>query len=327
MKILVTGAAGFIGSHLSERLAALGHEVTGVDSFNPYYSRELKERNVADIKKKGVQFAERDLVTDDLSGIAGTTDVVFHLAAQPGISDAVPFENFKRNNIDATYALLEACRKNPKLKMFVNIATSSVYGRFADGNEETAPKPTSYYGVTKLAAEQLALAYYRDKGLPVSSARLFSVYGERERPEKMYTKLIKSIAEGIEFPLYEGSELHKRSYTYVGDIVDGFVAMLDHLENIKGEIFNFGTEKVITTAEGISIVEEIMGKKAKIIKVPKRAGDQQETSAVIDKARRVLGYNPITTPREGLRKQVEWYKSLGLPGKGVHSDFPKREHA
>ncbi len=309
MKILVTGAAGFIGSHLSERLKSLGHDVFGIDNFNDYYSPELKMLNSADLKAKDIDVAIMDLSADDLTDIVKDVEIVFHLAAQPGISATTPFETYMRNNIVATHNLLEAVKGLSSLKMFVNIATSSVYGAHATDDETAAPKPTSYYGVTKLAAEQLVLSYFRDKGMPACSVRPFSVYGERERPEKLYPKLIHSILDpNYKLPFYEGSESHLRSYTYVGDIVDGFVLILENLEKCKGEIFNFGIDSTITTGEGIKIVEEIMGAPAKLDVKPKRPGDQKETSANITKARKLLGYNPSTSPKDGLRKEVEWYK-------------------
>jgi nucleoside-diphosphate-sugar epimerase len=233
---------------------------------------------------------------------------VYHSAAQPGLSATTPFETYARNNITATYRLLEAVKKEPSLQGFFYLSTSSVYGAFATESETAEPKPTSDYGVTKLAAEQLALSYQRTQGLPACSLRLFSVYGPRERPEKLYSKLIRAILEDRTFPLYEGSEDHVRSYTYVGDAVDGLIAALHNLDRCIGEIFNIGTDATITTGEGMRIIEEIIGKRARIERKPKRPGDQLQTQANIDKARRVLGYNPTTTPKEGLEKQVEWYK-------------------
>lgn len=308
MKILVTGAAGFIGSHLAERLASLGHAVTGLDCLTDFYSRALKELNVQDVESRGVQILPLDLAADDLDQAVRGVEVVYHLAALPGLSATTPFETYARNNITATYRLLEAVLQSPSLQGFVNISTSSVYGTFATGPEATEPRPTSYYGVTKLAAEQLVLAYQRTLGLPACSMRLFSVYGPRERPEKLYSKLIRAILEDQAFPLYEGSEQHLRSYTYVADIVDGLVVALDHLDMCVGEILNLGTDKTITTGEGIRIVEEIIGQRARLVRTPKRAGDQLQTQANIDKARQLLGYHPTTEPREGLAHQVDWYK-------------------
>ncbi len=308
MNILVTGAAGFIGSHLAERLVDLGHSVRGLDCFTDYYARALKELNASQIKDKGVVFLSLDLAEDDLSSAVRDVGIVYHVAAQPGISVTTTFETYVKNNITATYRLLEAVKQSPSFGGFINISTSSVYGADATGDETTEPKPTSYYGVTKLAAEQLVLAYTRDQGLPACSLRLFSVYGPRERPEKLYFRLIRCILEDREFPLFEGSEHHLRSYTYVGDAIDGLVAALDNFDRCIGKIFNIGTDVTLTTEEGMRTVEEVIGKPAKITRVPRRAGDQQKTHANIEKARRLLGYNPTTTLQEGLEQEVEWYK-------------------
>jgi nucleoside-diphosphate-sugar epimerase len=308
MNILVTGAAGFIGSHLSERLAALGHHVRSIDCLTDYYTRELKALNVSQVEEAGVAFLPLDLAEDDLSSAVKDVDIVYHLAAQPGISATTPFDTYLRNNFIATYRLAQALRGSSTLRGFINASTSSVYGADATGDETTEPRPTSYYGVTKLAAEQLVLSYARDWGFPACSMRLFSVYGPRERPEKLYPQLIGCILEDREFPLYAGSERHLRSFTYVGDIVDGLVAALAHVDQCAGEIFNIGTDAAITTAEGIQIVEGIIGKPARLAVKPKRPGDQLKTHANIEKARRVLGYHPTTTPRQGLEEEVEWYR-------------------
>ena len=312
MNILVTGAAGFIGSHLSERLVGLGHSVRGIDCFTDYYPRVFKELNARDIQEKGVAVLPLDLAEDDLTEAVRDVEVIYHLAAQPGISAATPFQAYRRNNFTATYRLLEAARHAPSLRAFINISTSSVYGSDATGDEAAEPKPISIYGVTKLAAEQLVLSCARSQGLPAFSMRLFSVYGPRERPEKLYIQLIRSLLEDKDFPLFEGSERHVRSFTYVGDIVDGLTAALNRLEDCRGEIFNIGTDSVITTGEGIRIIEEIIGRKARVIRRPRREGDQLKTHANIEKARRVLCYNPSTAPREGLEKQVDWYKHCVL---------------
>ncbi len=309
MTTLVTGAAGFIGSHLCERLVELGHDVRGVDCFSDYYSVELKRLNAQELSGKGVAIADLDLAIDDFRKLLEGVAVVFHLAAQPGLAAHVPFETYLRNNVTATYRLLQACLGSPTIPFFVYISTSSVYGCHAASSETAAPQPTSYYGVTKLAAEQLALAYCREGKLPACSLRLFSVYGPRERPEKLYTKLISSILNDSEFPLYEGSEGHRRSYTFVGDAVEGISSVLGCLAECWGEIYNMGSDKEITTARGIEIVEGILGKKARKRILPPRPGDQLLTHANIDKARSVLGFEPKTTPEEGLRAQIDWYKS------------------
>lgn len=308
MKILVTGVAGAIGSHVAENLSQVGHMVVGIDSFTPYYSPAIKKINAKDIIKSGVKMYEYDLAKDDLARALENVEVIFHFAAQPGISSSTEFEEYVKNNISGTQKLLDAALKVPTLKLFIHISTSSVYGVRAQGDEKTIPEPTSHYGVTKLAAEQLALSYYRELGLPVTVLRMFSVYGPRERPEKLFHKLIKSILEEKEFPLFQGSEYHKRSFTYVGDIVAACVSVLNNFEKTIGEIFNVGGGVVATTGEGIRIIEDILGQKAHIVTVPKRRGDQFETKADISKAIEILGFRPATSLREGLEKQVAWYK-------------------
>lgn len=313
MKILVTGAAGFIGSHLCEGLISKGHVVVGIDNFSTYYDPMLKTINADDIKKVGVTLLVADLL-DDLPTLLPTDiDVIYHFAAQPGISASTPFVDYERNNIQATQNLLQwAIHHNAQTQLFVNIATSSIYGLHATSTEEEAPMPVSDYGVTKLAAEQLVLASQRSGKLPACSIRLFSVYGPRERPEKLYTKLIKAIYEETSFPLYEGSEHHERSFTYVGDIIDGLEKVLDHQAACNGEIINLGSTDVYTTQQGIALIEKIIGKKALIEHVAKRPGDQLKTSATIDKARKLLEYTPKTDFEDGLRAQVTWYREKFL---------------
>ncbi len=308
MKIVVTGAAGFIGSHLSQRLARDGHEVVGIDAFNDYYSPQLKRQNAGHAQAAGARVVEADLNDADLRPILQGAGVVYHLAAQPGIDASVALETYVRHNITATHKLLEALPK-VDAPLLVNVATSSVYGAHATDSEDTAPKPTSYYGVTKLAAEQLVLAYHRDRGLPSCSLRLFSVYGPRERPDKLYPKLIRALCQDSEFPLFEGSERHARSFTFVGDVIDALISLIGRRELVRGEIFNIGSDREHTTGEAIATVEQIFGKKVRIAAKPRRPGDQARTSANIAKARRVLGYEPKTSLRAGLEQSVEWYKS------------------
>ena len=320
MRILLTGAAGFIGSHLAEALLDLGHAVKGVDCLTNAYPRQLKELNLSQLVNKGLEFGNVDLANADLRSICEGVDVVYHLAAQPGISASVPFDTYVRNNIVATQRILGAAGDSSDLRGFVNISTSSVYGADATGPESAVPQPISYYGVSKLAGEQLALSYYRERGFPACSMRLFSVYGPRERPEKLYPKLIGSILEGRPFPMREGSEAHVRSFTYVSDIVGGLVAVLDNLDVVVGEIFNIGTDVAITTAEGVKIVEQIIGTKAKIEMKPALPGDQMRTKANIDKARAKLDYNPATSAEEGLAKAVDWYRQFILGKIDLWSD-------
>ena len=195
-----------------------------------------------------------------------------------------------------------------QLKLFVNIGTSSIYGLETTFPEDIAPQPASHYGFTKLAAEQLVLQTSRELKIKSCSLRLYSVIGPRERPDKMYTKLIKLGLKNEPFPLFEGSDAHLRSFTYVGDIVDGVISVINNEDKVNGEIFNLGTEVEHTTQEGIEAVEQVLGKKIELNVIPKRAGDQLRTKANIDKARELLNYNPTTTLLEGVKAQVAWYK-------------------
>ena len=309
MRILVTGAAGFIASHLCEKLADLGHEVLGVDNFNDYYNPELKKLNADDLAKKGIKIFTVDLNADLSEVFEKPYDYIYHLAAQPGISSDTSLEEYVNNNIYATQNLLDAVLNyNSNLKSFINISTSSVYGIEATVNEEVPPRPVSFYGSTKLAAEQLVLGLQRLGRLNACSIRLYSVYGPRERPEKLYTKLIENLFNNKPFPLFEGSVKHERSFTYVSDIVDGLAAIIGKENVVDGEIINLGTDEVNTTQEGITAVEQIMNKTLIIDNKPPRKGDQQRTAAVIDKAKKLLNYEPKVTLKKGLEEQVRWYK-------------------
>lgn len=309
MNILVTGVAGFIGSHTAERLCDAGHNVIGVDNFNDYYSLELKELNSKSLENKGVKIIKKDLRDADLvSSLPTDISYIFHFAAQPGISSTSSFEDYFTNNIIATKNLIDYALQCHDLKLFVNIGTSSIYGLEATFPESVAVKPASHYGVTKLAAEQLVLQKSRELQIKACSFRLYSVIGPRERPEKMYTKLIACALNDEAFPLYEGSDKHLRSFTYVGDIVDGIVSVIGNETKVDGEVINLGTEVEHTTQDGINAVENVLNKSIRINNVPKRAGDQSRTKANIDKARRLLNYDPKTTLLESVTQQVNWYK-------------------
>ena len=309
MTILVTGAAGFIGSHTAERLLGLGHEVICIDNFNSYYNIDLKKLNAKAVEEKGGTFVVMDLRNEeDYKKLPSNVDYIFHFAAQPGISSTSTFEDYFTNNVIATKNLIDYALSCEGLQLFVNIGTSSIYGLEATFTEDIAPKPASHYGVTKLAAEQLVLQKSREQQMKACSLRLYSVIGPRERPEKMYTKLIANGLNNEAFPLYNGSDKHLRSFTYVGDIVDGIVSVVGNEEKVNGEVINLGTEVEHTTQEGIDAVAEILGKEIKIDVVPKRAGDQNRTKANIDKARKLLDYNPKTSLLDSVKSQVAWYK-------------------
>ena len=310
MKILVTGTAGFIGSHVAERMALEGHEVRGMDCLTDYYAVSLKEQNVFDIQAAGVEFHKLDLVTDDLTDVCEDVDFCFHLAAQPGISNHVTSELYIRNNIIATERLVQHLEKVGGFQGFINIGTSSIYGSNATVAEDVAPEPTSVYGVTKLAAEQLVMARQREEGFPACSLRLFSVYGPRERPEKLLPRLITALLTDQPFPLYSGSEDHVRSFTFIEDIVDGIMLSIHRFSECKGNIINLGIEKTYTTGEVIQTTETILKKTViKQVREP-RSGEQLQTTAVIGKAKKLMAYNPVISLTEGIRKQINWSKRM-----------------
>ncbi len=308
MRILVTGAAGFIASHLCEKLNKEGHDVTGIDNFNDYYDVNLKLINENDLAQKKITIHHKDLNDNLASVFQEHFDYIYHLAAQPGISSTTSLEQYVINNVYATQNLIDAVLKyNPDLRSFINISTSSVYGKVADVGENVTPTPVSFYGITKWASEQLVLAMQREKKINACSVRLYSVYGPRERPEKLYTKLIENLYYNKPFPLFEGSIHHERSFTYVNDIVDGLFAIIGKENEVNGEIINLGTDEVNTTQEGINMVQEIMNKKLLIDHKPPRKGDQEKTAAVISKAKQLLNYSPKVTLKQGLQEQVNWY--------------------
>lgn len=310
MKILITGAAGFIGSHLSECLAIKGHKVTGIDNLSDYYDINLKQDNVASIKKAGVQFIKADLRYHEVySNIGDDFDFIYHLAAQPGLSKDSTFESYLDNNVVATKTLIEFTKTQKQLKHFFYISTSSVYGRYATVSEIVAPQPISTYGITKLAAEQMVLSESRQLHFKASSFRLYSVYGPRERPDKLFTKLINCALNDIKFPLYQGSLKHQRSYTYIDDIINGLGNALNVYNILDGEIINLGHYQKNSTQEGILIVEKLLKKHIQIEVLPPRPGDQQQTQANIDKAKLLLNYHPKTSFEVGIKQQIEWYKS------------------
>ena len=308
MRILITGAAGYIGSNLALEAQSRGFEVSGVDVFTSYYNPDLKRCNEKRLIESRIEIANLDLAEASLEDLVGGVDGVVHLAGQPGISKSTPWADYNRNNVVATHRLIEAARVAGVSK-FVNISSSSVYGIRAMDTEVAEPKPASWYGETKLAAELEVMGSYRLTGFPACSLRLFSVYGERDRPEKLFPRLIRAIDQDLEFPLFEGSADHQRSFTYVGDICRAVLLALDGWDRAVGEIFNVGSDRCYSTGEAIAIVEEILGKRARVKNVPARPGDQKATHANVDKIRDRLGWEPQTALRDGLDQMVDWYRN------------------
>jgi nucleoside-diphosphate-sugar epimerase len=308
MKYLVTGGAGFIGSHLTEFLLQNNHEVVVIDNFCDYYPISLKRQNQKSIDEAGAKIIEADLTEESTYELLDKDfDFVIHLAAQPGIDPNSSFDSYLKNNLLATKRLVDFSLQLKELKMFINIGTSSVYGSFATCTEEQTPMPTSYYGVTKLASEQLVLAEARKDKLKACSLRLYSVFGPRERPEKLFTKLIECAIHNKKFPLYEGSEEHLRSFTYVEDIVKGIYQASKTYKLINTEIVNLGNHEQRTTKDGILAVENQLKTHIDLKILSPREGDQLSTQALVKKARLLFNYRADTSLEKGIAKQIQWY--------------------
>lgn len=309
MKILVTGAAGFIGSHLAERLLKEGYTVVGVDSFLDYYPRRIKEHNVKGLNgKKGFELVEGDILGLNLDKLLGGIDAVFHQAAIAGVRSSwgAGFDEYVRNNILGTQLLLEACRDR-QLKKFVYASSSSVYG---DSDElpikETSPvRPVSPYGVTKLSGEQLAYLYYKGYGVPVVSLRYFTVYGPRQRPDMAFHKFLKAVITGGEIEVY-GTGEQTRDFTFIGDAVSANLAAFS--SGVGGESYNIGGGSRIKLIECIRIIEEISGKKANLRFGDSQRGDARHTYADVTKAKKDFRYSPSVDIREGLTEHYNWLK-------------------
>ena len=308
MRCLVTGAAGFIGSQLAERLVADGHDVVGVDCFIPYYPREIKERNLESLRASTrFRFDELDLREASLEASLDGVDVVFHEAAMAGLAKSwTEFELYMTCNILATQRLLDACREKP-LRAFVHISTSSVYGRDALGDELTLPEPISPYGATKLAAERLALAYKEVFSVPAVVLRYFSVYGPRQRPDMGYNLFINHVLRGEPISVF-GDGDQTRGNTFIKDCIDA--TLLAAEKGRPGQVYNIGGGEARSVNWVIETIADLTGRPAKVRKEAPRAGDQRHTMADITKAASELGYVPSTPLRDGLAAQVAWQKSL-----------------
>lgn len=307
MKCLVTGAAGFIGSHLCERLIAEGHQVVGLDAFVPYYPRPIKERNLEALRSQArFTFRLCDLRRDPLDDLVRDVEVVFHLAAMPGLAQSwTDFDGYWTCNVLATQRLLEAVRKAERLQRFIHVSTSSVYGKYASGDESLPLKPISPYGVTKLAAEHLCRSHAEAFGLPLVVLRYFSVYGPRQRPDMAYHRFIRSLLRNEPLVVY-GDGFQVRGNTYVADCVEATVAAM---KAIPGETFNIGGEETATVWDIIRKLETLAGRQALIRQEPARPGDQRYTFADTSHLRRHLGWRPRTSLDEGLARQFQWQKA------------------
>ncbi|MBD3180644.1 NAD-dependent epimerase/dehydratase family protein [Candidatus Poribacteria bacterium] len=311
MKYLVTGAAGFIGSHIAQRLLDRGDKVIGIDCFLDYYPRALKEYRLKSLLKYNkLEFIEGNLLKADLSKILKDVDFVIHEAAQPGVRTGwnSDFEGYSRNNIEATQRLLNMSR-DTGIRKFIFASSSSVYGNAEEmpTTENASTKPLSPYGVTKLACEHLCNVYYKSFGVPVIILRHFTVFGPKPRPDMAHTIFSRAILTGREIQIYGDGE-QSRGFTYVSDIVDATMSAIE--KDIKGEIFNIGGGVTATVKEIIEILEKIIGKKAITRHVPALKGEARHTYPDISKAAEMLDYHPKVGLEEGLIEVVKSVKDF-----------------
>ncbi|HET9289190.1 MAG TPA: NAD-dependent epimerase/dehydratase family protein [Gaiella sp.] len=300
MRYLVTGAAGFIGSHLAEALLEEGHDVVGLDSFTDYYDTARKRENAA-----GLDIVEGDLLDVNLDALLDGVDGVYHLAGQPGVraSFGPGFEHYLSRNVHASARLFESAARR-RLRV-VYASSSSVYGdaeSYPTG-EDALPRPISPYGVTKLCVEHLAYAHARTTGLDAVGVRYFTVYGPRQRPDMAFTPLLEALDAGVPFRLY-GDGSASRSFTFVADAVAGTIAAM--ARGHEGELYNIGGGEEASMTDAIALSEQLAGRELHVERHGAAAGDVRRTRADVRKAEEQLGWRPTTPLADGLRAQWEW---------------------
>ena len=297
MRYLVTGAAGFIGSHLLRTLIAGGHDAVGWDAFTEYYDPALKEENARDLPVTRVDLAEDAL---ELGGLDG----VFHLAGQPGVASfGGVFPVYVRQNVLASQRLFEAAAAAGARVVFAS--SSSIYGdaEAYPTPEDTGPRPISPYGITKLAAEQLASAYAKEFGLEVATVRYFTIYGPRQRPDMAFTKMVTCLAEGRPFELY-GDGSQSRSFTFVEDAVEATVVAMERAP--AGAVYNVGGGTEVSMLDAVETLGRIAGRRLELVRRPRRHGDAARTAADTTRIRSELGWEPATPLEDGLAAQWRW---------------------
>ena len=311
MKALVTGAAGFIGSTLSDALTTRGAEVIGLDCFTDYYPREIKESNLAPVRKRpNFSFIEDQLQTVALDPILDGVTHIFHLAAQAGVrkSWGRDFLTYTTNNVDATQRLLEAVKDRP-LERFVYASSSSVYGDNVaiPMREDAMVQPVSPYGVTKLAAEHLCLLYAVNYGVPTVSLRFFTVYGPKQRPDMGFHRFIRAGLTGQPIALFGDGE-QTRDFTFVDDIVSALIAAGERGQ--VGGVYNVGGGSRVSINDVLAIIERVTGRTLDIRREPAQKGDMRDTFADTTRAKTDLGFAPSTSLEQGLRAEAEWLSTL-----------------
>ncbi|QIK75457.1 NAD-dependent epimerase/dehydratase family protein [Nocardioides piscis] len=308
MRVMVTGAAGFIGSHVTERLVSQGHTVLAVDCFlDESYSSAAKRNTWQQIMAlPGVHGLELDLRNELPPGLLEEIDVVINEAAMPGLMRSwSDFALYSTCNVHVVEQLARACTQADV--HLVQVSTSSVYGRDAVGDESTPTAPNSPYGVTKLAAEELLRAYRRSRGLDFTILRYFSVYGPRQRPDMAYRLLIDAVAEGRELEIF-GDGLQTRTNTYVGDCAEATVSAAQRRP--AGETINIAGPERATLLDAVRHIEEHVGRPAMLVHRDPRPGDQRHTGGVTGKAERLLDWRPKMSLRLGLGEQVAWQAAM-----------------
>jgi UDP-glucuronate 4-epimerase len=297
MRYVVTGAAGFIGSHLAEALLAAGQEVVAVDCFTDYYDPELKEENARAFDVSRLDLAEDELALDGFDG-------VFHLAGQPGVrSFGTVFDDYVRRNLLASQRVFERAAGAGVRVVFAS--SSSVYGEVESypTPEDVRPSPISPYGITKLGCEQLVHAYAKSFGLEAVVLRYFTVYGPRQRPDMAFARVVDALARGASFELY-GDGLQSRSFTYVADAVAATIAAMRDAP--AGALYNVGGGAEATMRDTIETLESVSGRTLDVVERPAAAGDVRRTAADTQRIERDLGWRASTTLEDGLRAQWEW---------------------
>jgi len=307
MKALVTGAAGFIGSHLCEHLLDRGVDVVGLDCFTDYYARPIKEANLShNTGKPGFRFVEARIQDADLAGVLAGATHVFHLAAQAGVrkSWGRDFRVYTEHNVDASQRLLEACVGRP-LHRFVYASSSSVYGDNVSipMREDALPQPVSPYGVTKLAAEQLCYLYHVNHGVPTASLRYFTVYGPRQRPDMGFHRFITAAIAGDPIHLYGDGE-QTRDFTFVRDAVAATAAAGNR--GVPGRSYNIGGGSRVSINHVLDIIGRVVGRPLDVRREPTQKGDMRDTFADTTLARADLGFAPTVSLEEGIEAEYRW---------------------
>jgi UDP-glucuronate 4-epimerase len=312
MKILITGAAGFIGSHLAERLLAEGCEVIGVDNFDEFYDPQVKRSNIAGcLKNKNFYLIEADIRDNDAMDkiIADGIDVIVHLAARAGVRPSIAQPMLYADvNINGTMVLLEAVKKH-KIEKFIFGSSSSIYGnnrKVPFSETDNVDFPISPYAATKKACELVCYTYHHLYGISITSLRFFTVYGPRQRPDLAIHKFARLIEQGKPIPVY-GDGTMMRDFTYIDDIIDGVTASIGRCNGFN--IYNLGESRPISVNELIAQIEDALGKKAVKQYQPPQPGDVERTYADVSRAVDELGYNPSTDIQTGLEKFVTWLRA------------------